>query len=93
MEDDTYLRCTDCGWALPLETTPAGERCPECNGALDVVRDSDECPRCQQQGGAIVCPRCRELDRERQGEVARLFTPAPAQLAGQLELNAGTSTE
>jgi hypothetical protein len=33
-----------------------------------------------------VCDPCRRLDRAPQGEAVRLFTPAPAQLPGQLNL-------
>lgn len=32
------------------------------------------------------CESCRAVDREPQGETVRLFTPAPAVMAGQLEL-------
>jgi hypothetical protein len=32
------------------------------------------------------CERCRDLARAPQGEAVRLFTPAPAQLPGQLNL-------
>lgn len=34
---DRYLRCTTCGWAYPIETTAAGERCTECTGHLEVA--------------------------------------------------------
>lgn len=84
--DDAYLRCQDCGWAFPLIHTATDEKCCQCNGHLDCVRDSGECPRCGQRGGETVCPPCRKLEREPQGETVRLFEPAPTQLEGQLTL-------
>jgi hypothetical protein len=35
---------------------------------------------------AARCDACRDLTRAPQGEAVRLFTPAPAQLPGQLNL-------
>jgi hypothetical protein len=49
-----------------------------------------ECPRCGSQQfttderAALVCISCRAKDREPQGEVVKLFEPAPTQLEGQL---------
>lgn len=49
------------------------------------------CARCGQtvitRADAPVCARCRALERESQGSSVRLFEPAPAQLAGQLDLD------
>jgi hypothetical protein len=48
--------------------------------------------RCGQHAVALeaaaprVCGACRDLARAPQGETVRLFTPAPAQLPGQLNL-------
>jgi hypothetical protein len=55
-----------------------------------------ECLRCGQRPAPIIetrcgpfcgyCDACRDLARAPQGEAVRLFTPAPAQLPGQLNL-------
>src|SRR4051812_25912352 len=95
-DDDLYLRCQDCGWAFPAEHTAViyegpngfevGEKCSECDGHLDAVHDSGECPRCGQTGGETVCPGCRKIEREPQGEAMRLFAPAPTRITGQMHL-------
>jgi hypothetical protein len=48
------------------------------------------CARCGQvvitRAEVPKCQVCREIERRPQGEAVRLFTPAPAQLPGQLNL-------
>jgi hypothetical protein len=48
-----------------------------------------DCERCGQYrtlNVSGVCEICRAAERQPQGEAVRLFTPAPAQLPGQLNL-------
>jgi hypothetical protein len=46
------------------------------------------CSRCGQavitRAEVPMCATCRAVDHEPQGEAVRLFTPAPAQMPGQL---------
>jgi hypothetical protein len=60
---------------------PSGVSCALCS-------TPEPCPRCGQTGTMCgeVCMNCRKLDRKPQGEVVRLFTPAPNQIPGQLSL-------
>lgn len=37
-----FLRCADCGWVFPLETTDEHERCTQCNGPLLVAHEPEQ---------------------------------------------------
>jgi hypothetical protein len=65
----------------------ADEPCATPMSAVRGCWPAKPCPRCGQMSTAAgVCAPCRDLARAPQGEAVRLFTPAPAQLPGQLNL-------
>lgn len=76
------------------ERTPGGGHIIEgqllCGGCFDGVYGRSECPRCHQTRAVsrddTVCIVCRYLEHEPQGDVVRLFEPAPAVMPGQLAL-------
>lgn len=68
----------------PTHRINAEFACPECTSHFH------SCARCGQvvitRADPPICETCRKVEREPQGEAVRLFTPAPAQIAGQLAL-------
>lgn len=86
--EDRYLECLRCRWAFSIETTEENERCTECDGPLMIRTEGYEpsCPRCGQTGSNDVCTACVAREHEPQGDVVRLFEPAPAVMPGQLAL-------
>jgi hypothetical protein len=69
--------------------------CDACRDLARALQHSNTCPTCgvlrfagpaDEPAYTGPCAACVQSDRAPQGEAVRLFTPAPAQLPGQLNL-------
>jgi hypothetical protein len=85
-----HVSCPRCGCACRVQPHDHAH-CVQCFTSFRPSQVGPRlpysCPQCGQMSDVQGhCDTCRDLARAPQGEAVRLFTPAPAQLPGQLNL-------